>query len=268
MAKSNSGKWVSRVGAGGGGKSYQKSRPANYYGALAVIVVLGLALTVYSRYEYQNPTKHHVNVVQPAIGTTRWAAFSIQACGETLPYLTSDPTATGGYVVGPDDIIKVSPTTAAEAGNNATLTTFASEVKGLIVSTTELAVPTSKGAADAKTTYKNGQVCASTTKDAGKTGKVVYAYWSTLAQKTPTLTTNPSKIKFSKDLRVTLAFEPTGVTPAAPSAKSVDEMVINATTASTTTTTTATTTTSTPTSTTSTPTTKTTTSSTTTTTKG
>jgi hypothetical protein len=270
VAKSNSGKWVSRVGAGGGGKTYQKSRPANYYGALAAIVVLGLALVVYSRYEFQNPVKHHTNVVQPAIGTTRYAAFSIQACGETLPYLTSDPTATGGYVVGPDDIIRVSPKTASEAGDNATLTTFASEFKGLIVSTTELAVPTTKGAADAATTYKNGQVCASTTKDAGKTGKVVYAYWSTLAQKTPTLTTNPAKIKFAVDLRVTLAFEPKGVTPAAPSAKSVDEMVLNATTASTTTTTAATTatTTTTPTSSTSPPTTTTTTASTTTTTKG
>jgi hypothetical protein len=238
VAKSNSGKWVSRVGAGGGGKTYQKTRPANYYGALIVIVVLGLAATVYSRYEYQNPVKHHSHVVQPAIGSVRYAALAIQACGETLPYLTSDSTFTGGYVLETDNVIRVSPTTEAEAGNNATVKVFASEFKGLIASTTELAVPTSKGAADPKTTYKNGQTCAAGTKYAGKTGKVVYAYWSTLAQKSPTLTTNPAKIKFSKDLRVTLAFEPKGVTPTAPSSTSVDEMVLSATTTSTTTTTT------------------------------
>lgn len=241
MAKSNSGKWVSRVGAGGGGKTYQKSRPANYYGALAVIVVLGLALTVYSRYEYQNPVKHHSTVIQPAIGTTRYAALSIQACGTTLPYLSPDPTFTGGYIVQKDNVIKLSPLTSAEAGNNATLKTFASEFKGLIASSNELAVPKSTGAANPTTTYKNGDTCPATSKDSGKKGKVVYAYWSSLAQKSPTLTTNPAKIKFSKDLRVTMAFEPTGVTPAAPSSTSVDAMVLAATTASTTTTTLATT---------------------------
>jgi hypothetical protein len=265
VAKSNSGKWVSRVGAGGGGKTYQKTRPANYYGALIVIVVLGLAATVYSRYEYQNPVKHHSTVVQPALGSVRYAALSIQACGETLPYLTSDPTFTGGYVLETDNVIRVSPTTEAEAGNNATVKVFASEYKGLIASTNELAVPTTKGAADPKTTYKNGQTCAAGTKEAGKTGKVVYAYWSTLAQKSPTLTTNPAKIKFTKDLRVTLAFEPTGVTPSAPSSTSVDEMVLAATTTTTTTTTPTVTTTTVPSTG---PTTTTTTASTTTTTKG
>ncbi|HTT59852.1 MAG TPA: hypothetical protein VMF33_07365, partial [Acidimicrobiales bacterium] len=70
MAKSNSGKWVSRVGSAGGGKTYQKSRPANYYGALFVIVVLGLALTAFSRYEYDHPTKPKAApVVAPAIGS-------------------------------------------------------------------------------------------------------------------------------------------------------------------------------------------------------
>ena len=57
MAKSTTGKWVSRVGASGGGKAYKKSRPSNYYGALAVIVILGIAATVLARYDYVHP--HH-----------------------------------------------------------------------------------------------------------------------------------------------------------------------------------------------------------------
>ena len=261
MAKSNSGKWVSRVGAGGGGKTYQKTRPANYYGALAVIVVLGLVLAVYSRYEYQHPVKHHSTVIQPAIGTTRYAALSIQACGDTLPYLNPDPTFKGGFIVEKDNVIDLTPVTSAEAGDNATLTTFASEFPGLITTSKELAVPTATGTADAKTTYKNGDVCPSTSKYPGEKGKVEYAYWSTLAQKQPKITTHPATIKFTKDLRVTLAFEPTGVTPSAPSAKTVDAMVVVATTPSTTTTVPTVTTTTTPTTTT-------TTASTTTTTKG
>src|SRR5665213_3541866 len=55
VANSATGKWVSRVGASGGGKAYKKSRPSNYYGILVVIVVLGLATTILARYDYQHP---------------------------------------------------------------------------------------------------------------------------------------------------------------------------------------------------------------------
>lgn len=236
MAKSTSGKWVSRVGAAGGGKAYQKSRPGNYYGILAVIVVLGLALTVYSRYEYQNPVKKHSTAVAPVIGSTRYAALSIESCGKKLSYLSADPTFKGGFTVALDNVIKLTPATTAEAGNNATLKQFTAEFRGLVATTSELAVPTATGSANPATTFKNGQTCPATSKYAGKKGKVVYAYWTTLAQKTPALTTNPAKIKFVKDLRVTMAFEPTGVTPTPPLATTVDAMFSAAITPTTTTT--------------------------------
>ncbi len=268
MAKSNSGKWVSRVGAAGGGKTYRKARPANYYGILAVIVVLGLAATIYSRYEYQNPVKKSAAAtVAPKIGSILYAGLSIQACGKTLPYLTSDPSAGIGFIVGPDDVVRLSPTSSADAGNNATLKTFASEYEGLTLSKTEIAVPTAKGTANPKTTYKNGDTCAAGTPDAGKTGKVEYAYWTSFAQKTPTITTNPAKIKFSKEIRVTAAFEPTGVVPTPPTKATDNQMVYDTVTPTTTTTTTLPTTTTTAGPSNS-PTTTTTTASTTTTTKG
>ncbi|MGC2484945.1 MAG: hypothetical protein WA359_01710 [Acidimicrobiales bacterium] len=247
MAKSNSGKWVSRVGSAGGGKTYQKSRPANYYGALFVIVVLGLALTAFSRYEYDHPTKKATApVVAPAVGSVQYAALAIENCGTTLPFLQTDTSYKGGgFLVGGDNVVRLTPLTAADAGHNANLKTFASEYAGLKLTSSELAVPKADGVANPKTTFKNGDTCAAGTKYAGKPGKVVYAYWTTLAQKTPTLTTNPAKIHFYKDLRVTMAFEPAGVTPSAPGAKSVDEMVLDATTPTTTTTTTAPTTTTT-----------------------
>jgi hypothetical protein len=246
VAKSNSGKWVSRVGAAGGGKTYRKARPANYYGILAVIVILGLVATVYSRYEYQNPVKKHkVAAVAPKIGSTLFAGLSIQACGKTLPYLAPDTTTKLGFVVGPDDVVELSPVSSADAGNNATLKTFASEYEGLLLTKNEIAIPTSKGTADPKTTYKNGTACATGTPDAGKTGHVEYAYWTSFAQKTPTITTNPAKIHFSKELQITLAFDPTGVVPAPPSKTTDNEMVFNTVTPTTTTTTTLPTTTTT-----------------------
>ncbi len=261
MAKSNSGKWVSRVGAAGGGKTYQKTRPANFYGALAAIVILGLALTAFSRYEYQHPHKAKTApVVAPAIGSVQYAALAIDNCGTLLPYLQTDTTYKGGgFLVGDYNVIRLSPLTSADAGHNANLKTFASEYAGLKVTSSELAVPKADGVANPKTTFKNGETCASGTKYAGQKGHVVYAYWTTVGQTTPLLTTNPAKVHFSKNLRVTLAFVPAGVTPLAPTQRSEDEMVLDATTPTTTTTTTApTTTTTTNTTTTTTPTTTTT----------
>jgi hypothetical protein len=235
VAKSTSGKWVSRVGAAGGGKTYRKTRPGNFYGALAVIVVLGTVLTVYSRYEYQNPVSITTTTVSPAIGSVLYAALSVQVCGQNLPFLHADPTFKGGFIVGPSDVIRLSPISASEAGANATLKTFASEFPGLVATANELAVPTVTGTANPKTTYKNGQVCSAKSKYSGKKGKVVYAYWNSFGQKKPTLTTDPASIKFVNDLRLTLAFEPSGVTPRPPVKASVDEMVLAATTPSTTT---------------------------------
>ncbi|HEY5111406.1 MAG TPA: hypothetical protein VII67_03650 [Acidimicrobiales bacterium] len=236
MAKSTSGNWVSRVGAAGGGKTYKKARPGNFYGALALIVVVGLLLVVFSRYEYQNPVKKHSSALAPKVGSVLYAGFSIRACGTTLPFIASDPKYTGGFIVEPADVIRVSPVSPLDAGAKATLAQFATEYKGLIATSTELAVPNAKGAADAATTYKNGETCPATSKDAGKKGHVVYAYWTTVGQKTPTLTTNPATIHFSKELRVTLAFEPKGVTPSGPSSATVNEMFLQSTTPTTTTT--------------------------------
>jgi hypothetical protein len=235
VAKSASGKWVSKVGATGGGKAYKKSRPANYYGVLVVIIVLGLLSAVLARYDYQHPAKA-VHATAPAIGTTWYAGLSIQACGETLPYLTPDPTTKGGFTVLADNVIKISPTTAADSGSNATVSQFSDEFPGLISSSSELAVPNSKGQADTATTYHNGSACAAKTKYAGQTGKIEYAYWSSISQKKPTTTTNSATIKFSPELRITMAFDPTGVTPTAPSTATTDAMVKASVTTTTTTT--------------------------------
>ncbi len=233
MAKSAAGKWVSRVGASGGGKAYKKARPSNYYGALVLIVVLGLIATIFSRYEYQHPGAATPGT-PPAIGTTWYAALSIEACGKTLPFLNVDPNFKGGFTVQPENVIKISPVSAADAGNNATLSQFAAEFPGLLASSTELAVPTATGTQNAATTYKNGQTCPTGSKYAGKAGQISYAYWNSFGQKKPVITTNPSSIKFVQYLRVTMAFEPAGVTPMAPSQTTVNAMFKAATVTTTT----------------------------------
>ena len=222
MAKSATGKWVSRVGASGGGKAYKKTRPGNYYGILVVIVILGLVATLFARYEYQHPGATKKST-PPAVGTTWYASLGIEACGKRLAYLNTDPTTKGGFTVLAANVVKISPVSAADAGSHATLSQFAAEYPGLIASTNELAVPTAKGTSNPATTFHNGDACPATSKYRGVAGRVSYAYWE-YGQTTPTITTDPTKIKFSRYLRVTLAFEPAGVTPKLPLQASINAM--------------------------------------------
>lgn len=241
MAKSATGKWVSRVGASGGSKAYKKARPSNYYGALVVIVVLGLFSTILARYDYQHPASAATGT-PPAVGTVWFAGLSVEACGEVLPNLAPDPKSLGGLKVLTGNVIEVAPVNAADAGRHATLAQFGVEFPGLIVSSNELAIPNTAGVANASTTYRNGELCPSTSKYPKKPARVVYAYWNSFSQKSPTLTTNPSSIHFVQDMRITMAFDPQGVVPQAPSS-ATDNAMVGYQAASATTTTTAVTTT-------------------------
>ena len=223
MANSNTGKWVSRVGSSGGGKAYRRSRPVNYYGIVAVIVILGLSSVVYARYAYQHP--HKAVVVQPAIGTKWFVSLATEVCGEAQPFFTSDPTYVGGNIVEANNVLQVDPTVKSEAGKNATLAKFASEFAGLSISPTKLALPNSVGVATKATTYTNGETCPSTSKYKGEKGVVKIAYWKNLAQNTPTITTNAASVHFNQAMRVTLAFDPVGVTPVAPTSSTVATMM-------------------------------------------
>ena len=222
MAKSNSGKWVSRVGAGGGGKAYKKSRPFNYYGAISVIVVLGLLSVVYSRYEYQNPASE----TAPAIGTTWFAAFAGEACGQTMPALVPDAqTATNGLVVTQQNVIVISPKTPEESGNNATLATFMSQHPGLSYADSTVKFPVPSEWIPSPSEYKDGSKCPKGSKYAGQVGHFGIAYWSQFGQKEPVLTTDPASVKFTDLMRISFFFNPDGVKPTEPSTATLAYMV-------------------------------------------
>ncbi len=250
------GKWVSRVGAAGGGKAYRKTRPSNYYAVLVVIVALGLLSVVLSRYDYQHPAAASVTSgTPPAVGTTWYAAVNVEVCGVNLAPLSANTSTTSGLTMKASNVMQISPLSSADSGNHATLGQFGAEYPGLILDSSELAIPTAAGTPNAATTYHNGELCPSNSKYPKKAGRVIYAYWPSLSTTTPTLTTNPSSIKLTQYLRVTLAFDPTGVTPSAPSKATVAAMVVDQANVGTTTTTAPTTTTTAPKSTTTAPTT-------------
>ena len=205
----------------------------NYYGILGAVVILGLASVVLARFDYQHPQHHHAQpAVAPKIGTTWYAALGVDVCGSRLADLPTG-ISTGGLSLLGSNVIKVAPISSADAGHNATLAQFSHENAGVTATATNLDLATAHGHVRLAT----GQRCAAGTPDAGKTGRVVYAYWPTLSTAKPKLTTKPSDIKFVQYLRLTLAFVPQGVTPLAPTKETVNAMVQVAVTPTTTTTT-------------------------------
>jgi hypothetical protein len=155
-----------------------------------------------------------------------------------LPYLATDVAlkAQGMYAL-TADVLRIDPVSAADSGNNATLSQFGDEYPGLLISTSQMNIPKNdQGTANPATDFTNGQSCPTGkgTLYPGQTGKVEYAYWASFGVK-PTITTNPATIKFAPEIRITIAFDPTGVTPKPPSTVTDDLMVANSTVATTTT---------------------------------
>lgn len=228
MAKSTSGKWVSRVGSSGGGKTYRKRRPMNYYGVLAVLTVLGLFTVVYSRYEY----KHPASEVAPVIGQTWYAALSGQVCGETQPFLAKDPNAlTAGFNMLDKNVLAISPRTPDQAGNNATFQKFLDEHTSLTVTSNTLKWTDGK-------TYTNGDKCPAGTKYAGQAGRVQISSWRSYSQAEPTVTTDPASLKLTDRMQITLSFLPDAIQATTPGAETLSSMEKLSTNAQQTTTTT------------------------------
>ncbi len=233
MAKSSLGKVVSRVGASGGGKTYAKSRPVNYYGVLAIIVVLGLSAVVYSRYERQNPVV--VSTAFPAKNSSGYFALSVEECGTRHVDLTAYRTKDLLYQVLTNNVVHVTPLSAATANTHANLGRFVTGYSGMKFSATQMFIPDFPGKPLGQT-YSAGQKCATGTKYAGQKAYPVLAYWRTIGQKKASETTNASKVVVSQQMFVTFAFEPKGVTPLLPSQKTISAMYNDATTTATTTT--------------------------------
>src|ERR1700681_501918 len=170
MARGDSGKWVARAGATGGGRSYRGQMPIKWYSSLVLICLLGVALVVYSRYENQHPAP----ATQPAVGTHWFEALGFDVCGTIQPNLAANPNASQAPIPGirtnGDGVIQTAPLTAKDTGNNATLARFVALYPRLTLTTTRLQLPGSA-------TYTTGQRCPAGTPDAGKPGVVQIRMW-------------------------------------------------------------------------------------------
>jgi hypothetical protein len=234
VAASNTGGWVRKVGASGGGRTYRRRRPINFYGVLVVICVLGVCSIALARYDYQHPA----TAAPPPPPTTKdtwYAALGIATCGVQQPALAPNPTAAAsGFTALEGGVVQVHPVLESQTGANATLERFVSAYKGLEVSKDALVVPPS-GAQKKATHWVTGKACPAGTKDAGKVGHVEIAYWANLSSTTATTTTNPSDVRFTNHMLITIGFVPQGTLPPKPPNSAVKAMLTAQVTATTTT---------------------------------
>src|ERR1700688_370859 len=213
MARGDTGKWVARAGATGGGRSYRGQMPMQWYSSLVLICLLGVALVVYSRYERQRPAP----ALQPAIGAHWYQALGIDVCGTVQPNLPANPNAAKPPIPGirtdGDGVIQVAPTTNKDSGKNATLARFVTLYPGLKLTSSTLQIPGNKK-------YTNGQTCPAGVPDAGKRGELQIKMWPSFTppgSNNPVLTHDPSSIKLADRQLITVAFVPSGASIPKPS---------------------------------------------------
>lgn len=232
MARQDAGKWVARAGATGGGRTYRARVPYRWYSGLALIVVLGVFLVGYSRYERLHPVT--IPVVHPTTSDHWVAGLVFDLCGSPQQTLAASPveqSLTAGMYSSGSGVIQIQPKSAADAGVNATLGRLTSQYAGLKFTATSVGLPK-------KAVYSDGARCPSGTPDAGKTGELVAKIWPTATASSGTTQGGDLRtVRFTQSTElITIAFVPNGVSIARPNG-TVVIAVLNAESATTATTT-------------------------------
>src|ERR1700722_19235294 len=89
MASSSSGKSVARAAATGGGTTYRGQMPVNWYAALVIIIIIGIASIAVAKYNYNKTAP----VVEPTVGASWHAAVAVDICGTREAALPASPTS-------------------------------------------------------------------------------------------------------------------------------------------------------------------------------
>lgn len=212
MARQDAGKYVSRAGATGGGRTYRARVPYRWYSGLALIVVLGIFLIVYSRYENTHLTT--ASTVQPTTSDHWVAGLVFDLCGKNQQTLAASSTAqqgTLGLYSSGNGVLQIQPKSSAESGTNATLGKFASQFTGLNLTGNSVGLPK-------QAVLKDGSKCPAGTPDAGKTGQLTASILATASASSPSTQTGDLRtIRFLQTTEIiSVGFVPSGTTLPAP----------------------------------------------------
>jgi hypothetical protein len=236
MGKASSSKKVARAAGTGGGRTNRSSTPWTYAGLLALIVVVGVALTYTSRNRAQHKassTTASNAAVAPTVGGTAWnEAYGIYVCNAFVPPIKA-PSNAEGLTTDGNGVIHIAPKVKSSAGKNATLAEWAKAI-GMTLTPSALQLPGAKR-------YNNGDDCG------GKPAKVYIKQFPYVGAVVGTINTeDPSAIRLTDKAMVTIAFVPSSDAskiPAPPAAaqaalRKVDTAATTTTTAPSTTSTT------------------------------
>jgi len=216
MARTDTGKWVARAAATGGGRTYRGQRPTKWYASLVLLVLVGVFLVWYSRYERQNPP----SAGHPTLSDHWHEAYAFDICGVIEPNLPQNPNlnaspAPGIHTHG-DGLIHVEPNGNKDTGANATLGRFIQLYPGAKLTSTSVRVPGARSTTVGRL-FTNNDKCPAGTPDAGKRGIVQVKVWPDQAGTTaqvgkakPYIAGDPDGVRLQNGQLITIAFVPKG----------------------------------------------------------
>ncbi|HVC68515.1 MAG TPA: hypothetical protein VND44_13040 [Acidimicrobiales bacterium] len=218
MANDSTGKWVQRAATTGGGRTYRGQMPVNFYASLAVIIIVGLGLIVFSRYQLTH--KSTSSSGPPTTQQTWYAGLAVDVCGTIEPNLPSNAAKSGkGLTANGNGVVTIAPADSSQSGSNATLGKFVSGYKGLELTNSTLRYP-------GKPTYSNGDICPKGTPDSGKPGVVIVYSWPNFTSKQGAQTPgDPQNLLFQNGQLITMAFVPANATVPKPPASVITSLI-------------------------------------------
>jgi hypothetical protein len=203
MGKASSSKKVARAAGIGGGRTNRGRVPWGYYGVIALVVILGLVGTVFSR-ERRISQINNAGGTPPTVGTVWHEGYAVYECNKfAAPIIHADDPhgITTGVPSGQkpvpanNGVIKIAPNSKSVAGKNATLGVFASAV-GMKLNAAELQLPGGK-------LYQDGDKCN------GKASHVYVKQFAFVGDKTGALqNVDPRNVLLQDQVLVTIAFVP------------------------------------------------------------
>jgi hypothetical protein len=217
MGKASSSKKVARAARAGGRTAGSKQRNLLFPGVIGVIMVLGVALVAFAANDRKSETD-----VAPVLGDHWHAAVGFYICDQFEPDIAEFESRVGIHTHG-DGVIHIHPSSAAGAGENATLGTFLEDTD-VDLSDNELTIGTNE-LPDGKQTWKEGEDQCD-----GKDAELVVAKWDDVSDenaKPALITGGLADIRFRGDGEgYTIAFMPEGDTdiPKPPTAANLAEL--------------------------------------------
>jgi hypothetical protein len=226
MGRASSSKKVARAAGTGGGRTSGGRIPWTYYGAIALVVILGVVGTWTSR-DRRESQINGAGTSAPAVGTTWNEAIAFYQCGTFAPNVKKAKSDPYGLTTDGNGIMHIDPTTKSAAGKNATLGKWAS-ANGVKLTAAQLQLPGGK-------LYTAGDSC-----EGGK-GQVYVKQFAYAGDPSGVLVKgDPTAVHLEDQLELVVAFVPPSKSAKIPAPPAAIVTALKALAASTSTTTTTT----------------------------